>query len=163
MMEGCVGEEWRRWWKEWKRIERVGVCSWLIEVSLLSDGGFAGDTQTSPQPIFMTLNPPMPPSLVHSLHPPLPCLEGPRATWVGCSDLYLCACVCIVWVCDVMKLSHRLHLGILQTHYQPIGIPDYRHKAASQYIFMYKVENSIDFNYNGWKKRSFSVVTILLQ
>lgn len=69
----------------------------------------------------------MPPS-----HPPSSLLLGPWATWVGCGDLYLSACVCVMCmsVCEVVKLSQRLRL---QTHYQPIGIPDYQHEATNQY------------------------------
>lgn len=106
-MVSCVGKERRRRWKEWKRIEWVGVCSWLTDQ--------IGDSQETHRPahslflwpaILLCLHP----SFIHSIPPsPSSLLPGPRATWVGCSDLYLCACVCVV--CEVMTLSHRLHLA----------------------------------------------------
>lgn len=105
------------------------------EVSLLSDGGFAGDTQTSPQPIFMICNPPMPPSLVRPFIPPSPSslLPEPWATWVGCSDLYTSVHVCVlcVWSNEAVP---QATFPILQRHYQPIGIPDYQLKDTSQYL-----------------------------
>ena len=137
-------------------IERVGVCSWLIEVSLLSDEGFVGDTQTSPQPIFMTRNPPVSSSLAHSPRiPPSPSslLPWPQATWVGCTDLYLCACVCVVCVYVHVwgnEAVPQATLSIRQTHYQPIGIPDNR-PGYQPISFMYMEAYSTHYNHDDWK------------
>lgn len=45
------------------------------------------------------------------LHPPIPppVLHRPGATWVGCSDLYLCACVCHMYM-NVRVLEHKTNL-----------------------------------------------------
>lgn len=131
MMEGLSWREPEGQWKEWKGPVWVGVCCWMIEVPLLSDGGFAGDTQTSPQPIFYDLQS-FCACISPSFIPPL-CSSGLwRRGWgaVIYSSVHLpvsCACV---WGNDGFP---QATISILERHYHLIGIPDHRLKTTNQY------------------------------
>lgn len=103
-------------------MERVGVCKWLIEVSFLSDEGFAGDTHRPAHNLFLwptillCLHPPLVhPSSLH--HPPLPCFHGPRQRGWDVkiyTSVHVCALCGYVHVCgneDVLRATHRQDIG----------------------------------------------------
>lgn len=101
MMEGCVGEKWRRRGKEWKRTERVGDCSWVIGFALIR-WGICRRHRDEPTAYFYDLQ-------SSFIHPTPPVLHKPGATWVGCSDLYLCARVCHMYM-NVHVLEHKTNV-----------------------------------------------------
>lgn len=125
MMEGCVGEEWRRRWKEWKRIKWEEVCSWLtIGFSLIRWGicrrhtdqptAYFYDPQSSYASIPRSFNP--------FLHPPLPCFQSSgRHGWDVVIYTSVHVCASCVWSNEAVPQDT---FPILLTHYQPIGIPD---------------------------------------
>ena len=137
MMEGCVGEWWRRAMKGMKEDRMSGSLQLTVGGFSLIRWGICRRHADQPTAHFygpQSSHPFIPRSFNPFLHPPLPCFQGlGRRGWdvMIYTSVHVCVSRVCLWGNDAVP---RATFSIQQTHYQPIGIPDYRQKAAIQYL-----------------------------
>lgn len=139
MMEGCVGKECGRRWKVWEGIERGGVCGSLTEVSLLSDRGICRRHTDQPTAYFYD-----PQFSYTSIPQSSPSSFASKASGdVGGMQWFIPLCICVCHGCEVMTLSHRLHLPwckiAFATYWNPwlsIMVQTFTHSNKSNKIYV---------------------------